>query len=102
MKYEASRAIVQQLKRRPTIQGILTPIVSAKDFQSYFKCVPDNTASCDQCHITMHAQMDQKMDWPTRSPKFMQQWQPSLWKRGSAQKDGDTQLTSCWRKSRHS
>jgi hypothetical protein len=38
-------AIVQKLKRHPTIQGILTPIVSAKDFQSCFKCVPEKTAS---------------------------------------------------------
>jgi hypothetical protein len=45
MKNEAIRAIVQQLKRHPTIQGILTPIVSAKDFQSCFKCVPEKTAS---------------------------------------------------------
>jgi hypothetical protein len=44
MKYYAIRAIVQQLKRHPTIQGILTPIVSAKDFQSCFKCVPEKTA----------------------------------------------------------
>jgi hypothetical protein len=45
MKDDAIRAIVQQLKRHPTIQGILTPIVSAKDFQSCFKCVPEKTAS---------------------------------------------------------
>jgi hypothetical protein len=32
MKDDAIRAIVQQLKRHPTIQGIFTPIVSAKDF----------------------------------------------------------------------
>jgi hypothetical protein len=44
MKDEAIRAIVQQLKRHPTIQGILTPIVSAKDFQSCFKYVPEKTA----------------------------------------------------------
>jgi hypothetical protein len=45
MKDEAIWVIVQQLKRHPTIQGILTPIVSAKDFQSCFKCVPEKTAS---------------------------------------------------------
>jgi hypothetical protein len=44
-KDEEIPAIVQQLKRHPTIQGILTPIVSAKDFQSCFKCVPEKTAS---------------------------------------------------------
>jgi hypothetical protein len=44
MKDEAIRAIVQQLKRHPTIQGILTPIVSAKDFQSCFKYVPEKTS----------------------------------------------------------
>jgi hypothetical protein len=45
IKYEAIRAIVHQLKRHPTIQGILTRIVSAKDFQYCFKCVPEKTAS---------------------------------------------------------
>jgi hypothetical protein len=45
MKDEAIRAIVQQLKRHPTIQGILTSIVSTKDFQSCFKCVPEKNAS---------------------------------------------------------
>jgi hypothetical protein len=45
MKDKEIRAIVQQLKRHPTIQGILTPIVSANDFQSCFKCVPEETAS---------------------------------------------------------
>jgi hypothetical protein len=45
MKDDAIRAMVQQLKGDPTIQGILTPIVSAKDFQSCFKCVPEKTAS---------------------------------------------------------
>jgi hypothetical protein len=45
MKDDATRAIVQQLKRHPTIQGLLTPIVSAKDFQSCFKCVPGKTVS---------------------------------------------------------
>jgi hypothetical protein len=37
MKDEEIWSIVQQLKRHPTIQGILTPIVSAKDFQSFFQ-----------------------------------------------------------------
>jgi hypothetical protein len=45
MKDEAIWAIAQQLKRHPTIQGILTPIVSVKDFQSCFKCVPEKTPS---------------------------------------------------------
>jgi hypothetical protein len=45
MKYDTIRAICQQLKRHPTIQGILTPTVSAKDLQSCFKCVPEKTAS---------------------------------------------------------
>jgi hypothetical protein len=45
MKDEAILAIIQKLKRQPTIQGILTPILSAKDFQSCFKCVPEKTAS---------------------------------------------------------
>jgi hypothetical protein len=41
----AIRAIVGQLKRHPTIQGILTPRVTTADFQSCFKCVPKKTAS---------------------------------------------------------
>jgi hypothetical protein len=45
MKDDVIIAIAQQLKRHPTNQGILTPIVSAKDFQSSFKCVPEKTAS---------------------------------------------------------
>jgi hypothetical protein len=45
MEDEASREIIQQLKRHPTIQGILKPIVSAKDFQYCFKCVAEKTAS---------------------------------------------------------
>jgi hypothetical protein len=45
MKEEAIQAIFQQLKRHLTIQGILTPIVSAKDFHSCFKFVPEKTAS---------------------------------------------------------
>jgi hypothetical protein len=45
MDNEALRAIVGQLKRHPTIQGILKPIVTTADFQSCFKCVPENTAS---------------------------------------------------------
>jgi hypothetical protein len=45
MKDEEIGSIVQQLKRHPTIQGILTPIISAKDLQSCFKCVSDKNAS---------------------------------------------------------
>jgi hypothetical protein len=45
MEDEAIRAIVEQLKRHSTIQGVLTPIAMAKDFQSCFKCVPEKTAS---------------------------------------------------------
>jgi hypothetical protein len=45
MKDDAIRAIAQQLKRHPPIQGKLIPIVSAKDFQSCFKGVPEKTAS---------------------------------------------------------
>jgi hypothetical protein len=37
-------AIVGQLKRHPTIQGILTPIVTTADFQSCFKCVLEKMA----------------------------------------------------------
>jgi hypothetical protein len=45
MKDDAIRAIIQQLKRHPTIQGMLTPIMSFKDLQSCFKCVPEKTSS---------------------------------------------------------
>jgi hypothetical protein len=45
MEDEAIRAIVKKIKRHPTIQGILTPIVSTKDFQSCLKCVPEKIAS---------------------------------------------------------
>jgi hypothetical protein len=44
MNDDTIRAIVQQLKRHPTIQGILTPILSANDFQYFFKCVPEKNA----------------------------------------------------------
>jgi phage FluMu gp28-like protein len=54
MKDEAIRAIVQQLKRHPTIQGIMAPIVSAKDFQSCFKCVPEKTASSYSGRSVLH------------------------------------------------
>jgi hypothetical protein len=45
MKDESIRAIVQQLKRYLTIQGILTTIVSANYLQFCFKYVPDKTTS---------------------------------------------------------
>jgi hypothetical protein len=45
MDKEVIRAIVGQLKQHPTIQGILKPIVTTTDFQSCFKCIPENTAS---------------------------------------------------------
>jgi hypothetical protein len=45
MDNEAISAIVGQLKRHPTIQGILKPIVTTADFQSCFKCIPEKTAS---------------------------------------------------------
>jgi hypothetical protein len=44
MANEEIRAIVGHLKRHPTIQGILTPIVTTSDFQSGFKCVPEKMA----------------------------------------------------------
>jgi hypothetical protein len=45
MVNEEIRAIVGKLKRHPTIQGILKPILTTADFQSCFKCVPENTTS---------------------------------------------------------
>jgi hypothetical protein len=37
--------ILEQLRRLPAIEKILTPVVAPEDFKSVFKCVPDNTAS---------------------------------------------------------
>jgi hypothetical protein len=45
MDNETICAIVGQLKQHPTIQGILKPIMTTADFQSFFKCVPEKTAS---------------------------------------------------------
>jgi hypothetical protein len=45
MDNEEIRAILGQLKRHPTIQGILKPIVITAYFQSCFKCVPKKMAS---------------------------------------------------------
>jgi hypothetical protein len=42
---EAIRAIVGELKWHPTIQGMLSPIVTTADFQSCFKCVPEKMKS---------------------------------------------------------
>jgi hypothetical protein len=42
MDNKETRAIVGQLKRHQTIQGIVSPIVTTADFQSFFKCVPEN------------------------------------------------------------
>jgi hypothetical protein len=42
MDNDTIQTIVGQLKRHPTIQGILTPIVTAADFQSCVKYVPEN------------------------------------------------------------
>jgi hypothetical protein len=55
MKDDAIRVNIQQLKRHPTIQGILTtPIVYAKDFQSCFKCVPEKTAASYSGRLVPH------------------------------------------------
>jgi hypothetical protein len=42
---EAICAIVGQLKKHPTIQGIFSPIVTTADIQSCFICVPEKMAS---------------------------------------------------------
>jgi hypothetical protein len=54
MKDDVIRAISKQLKKHPTIQGILTPIVSVKDFQSCFKCMPKKTASSYSGRLVPH------------------------------------------------
>jgi hypothetical protein len=50
MEDEAIRAIVEQLKRHKSIQGILTPIVTANNFRSCFKCVPENNSGQPDPH----------------------------------------------------
>jgi hypothetical protein len=42
---EAIKAIVAQLRKNPTIQKIISPIVTEEDFKSAFKCVPEKMAS---------------------------------------------------------
>jgi hypothetical protein len=45
MDNEAIRAIVGELNKHPTNQGILKPIVTTADLQSCFKCILEKTAS---------------------------------------------------------
>jgi hypothetical protein len=62
---EAICTIVGQLKRHPTIQGILSPIVTTADFQSCFKCVPEKRHLHTQGYqslTTSLAPMDQRTD----------------------------------------
>jgi hypothetical protein len=42
---EAIKAFVAQLRKNPTIQKIISPIVTEEDFKSAFKCVPEKMAS---------------------------------------------------------
>jgi hypothetical protein len=39
------QAIVDQLKNHPLLEKIIKPKVTAEDFNSAFKCVPEKTAS---------------------------------------------------------
>jgi hypothetical protein len=41
----AIQAIVEQLRKYPAIEKILTPVVTPEDFKSAFKCVPERTSS---------------------------------------------------------
>jgi hypothetical protein len=41
----AIHAIVEQLRKHPSIDKILKPVVTPEDFKSAFKCVPEKTAS---------------------------------------------------------
>jgi hypothetical protein len=45
MDNEANIVIVGNLKRHPTIHGVLSPIVTTADFQACFKLVPEKTAA---------------------------------------------------------
>jgi hypothetical protein len=42
---EDINSIVNQLKKHPATQKILSPIITEEEFKSAFKCVPENTAS---------------------------------------------------------
>jgi hypothetical protein len=42
---EAINAIVNQLRKHPAIQQILSSIITEEDFKSAFKCVPEKIAS---------------------------------------------------------
>jgi hypothetical protein len=42
---EALSAILKQLRKHPSVQEIIQPIVTEADFKSAFKCVPEKTAS---------------------------------------------------------
>jgi hypothetical protein len=42
---EALAAILKQLRKNPSVQEIIQPIVTEADFKSAFKCVPEKTAS---------------------------------------------------------
>jgi hypothetical protein len=41
---EAINVIVNQLRKHPEIQQIISPIITEEDFKSTFKCVPEKTA----------------------------------------------------------
>jgi hypothetical protein len=42
---DALAAIVQQLRKHPSVTESIQPIVTEADFKSAFKCVPEKTAS---------------------------------------------------------
>jgi hypothetical protein len=41
---EAINAIVNQTRKHPAIQKIISPIITEEDFKSAFKCIPEKTA----------------------------------------------------------
>jgi hypothetical protein len=48
---EAINAIVNQLRKHPEMQKILSPIITEEDFKSAFKCVSEKTASSNELHL---------------------------------------------------
>jgi hypothetical protein len=50
----AINAIVAQLRKHPSIDKILKPVVTPEDFKSVFKCVPEKTTSSFSVRAVHH------------------------------------------------
>jgi hypothetical protein len=51
---EAINTIVNQLRKHPAIQQIISPIITGEDLKSALKCVPENTALLDSGQRVHH------------------------------------------------